>query len=80
MTVKLIITKFYYCNRLLTCSCVTITYSVCVNSGGVVETSAVCLDCHTVIDRDVDLKPPLASMFGGEKNKLRDVESFFLSF
>lgn len=48
------ISKFY-CNRLLTCSCVTITYSVCVNSGGVVETSDVCLDCPTVIDRDVDL-------------------------
>lgn len=47
---------FYYCNRLLTCSCVTVWRIVlCVNSGGVVETSDVCSDCHTVIDRDVDL-------------------------
>lgn len=45
-------------------------YSVCVISGGVVETSDVCLDCHTVIDRDVDRL--LLSCLG--EKKLQDVE------
>lgn len=75
--VKKKITKFYYCNRLLTCSCVTIAYSVCVNSGGVVKTSDVCLDCHTVIDRDVDLNRLLHWCL---EKKLQDVECLFLSF
>lgn len=39
-------------------------------SGGVVETSDVCLDCHSVIDRDVDCL--LLSCLGGKKQQ--DVE------
>lgn len=38
-----------------------------MNSGGVVETSDVCLDCHTVIDRDVDSNHLLLWCFGKKK-------------
>lgn len=50
-----------------------------MNSGGLVETSDVCLDCHTVIDRDVDLKPPLASMFG-KKKSCKMLNAYFSTF
>lgn len=43
-----------------------------MNSGGVVETSDVCLDCQTVTDRDVDL---FASCF----DIIGDAERLFLS-
>lgn len=74
---KCIMISKFYCNRLLTCSCVTITYSVCVNSGGVVETSDVCLDCPTVIDRDVDLNRLLHRCL---EKKLQGVECFLFFF
>lgn len=44
-------------------------YSICVNSVGVVETSDVCLDCHTVIDRDADFNH-LVLISGEEKKTL----------
>ena len=41
-----------------------------MNSGGVVETSDVCLDCHTVIDKDVDFNH-LLLLVSGKKKKAR---------
>lgn len=43
-----------------------------MNSGGVVETSDVCLACQTVTDRDVDLFASCFDIFG-------DAERLFLS-
>lgn len=53
-------------------------YSLCVNSGGVVETSDVCLDCHTVIDRDVDLNRLL--LWCLEKKSCKMLNAYFSPF
>lgn len=50
-----------------------------MNSGGVVETSDVCLDCHTVIDKDVDFKPPLA-LIALEKKICKMLNNYFSPF
>lgn len=53
-------------------------YSLCVNNCGVVETSDVCLDCHTVIDRDVDLNRLL--LWCLEKKSCKMLNAYFSPF